>query len=362
MLETPVLTMPRRLALAAGAAALAVSPTGPPAFALSPMLDDRHEWESFKRRFIDPSGRVIDTGNGGCSHTEGQGWGMLFAVACDDPDTFESLYTWTARHLRRGYDALHSWRYQPNAPVPVADRNNATDGDLSIATALWRASRRWNRPDYAKVASAMGRDMLVLLVTKAGSRTLLLPGIEGFTSRDSVTINPSYYAFPMLAEMAEAAPSPIWARLVEDGQAMIEEGRFGQWRLPADWLQISRITGAISPHPHWPARFSWDAIRVPLWLAWARHSDTRAIEAFVSYWQAGRAAPPAWVDLNTNATAPYPAPAGMQAIGCLALGCGHSEIGTPMPAGFPAIQAASDYYSSALILLSRLAWRESRVA
>lgn len=362
MLDTPALTMARRLALVTGAAALAVCPTGPPAFAALAVPDDRHEWESFKRRFIDPSGRVIDTGNGGCSHTEGQGWGMLFAVAFDDPGTFDMLYTWTEHHLRRGYDALHSWRYQPDAPVPVADRNNATDGDLSIATALWRASRRWNRPDYAKVAAAMGRDMLILLVTTAGPRTLLLPGIEGFTTRESVTINPSYYAFPMLAEMAEAAPSPIWAKLIEDGEAMIEEGRFGQWHLPADWLQVSRRDGALSPHPHWPARFSWDAIRVPLWLAWGRRSDAKALEAFVSYWHAGHAAPPAWVDLKTNAAAPYPAPAGMQAIGCLALGSGKSAMGTPMPVGFPALQAASDYYSSALILLSRLAWRESRIA
>jgi len=357
--KTSALTLPRRGVLASAAAVLAASTQ--PATALPVAPDDIHEWEAFKRRFVDPSGRVIDTGNGGCSHTEGQGWGMLFAVAFDDPDTFDALYGWTSRHLRRGYDALHSWRYQPNAAVPVADRNNATDGDVSIATALWRAARRWNRPDCARVAASMARDILALLVTKAGPRTVLLPGVEGFTFRDSVTINPSYYAFPMLAELADAAPSPVWARLIEDGQAMIDEGRFGRWRLPPDWLRVSRPDGVLSPHPHWPARFSFDAVRVPLWLAWARHGEAPASEAFVSFWRAEGARPPAWVDLNTNAAAPYSAPAGMQAIACLAVACAGSPAATSMPGNFPPLQVATDYYSAALILLSRLAWREGRV-
>ncbi len=360
MSDTLAPTMSRRCALISGAAMAAAS-TGP-ARALPSPTDDRNEWEAFKLRFLDPSGRVIDTGNGGCSHTEGQGWGMLFAAAFDDPATFDLLYNWTSRHLRRGYDRLHSWRYQPNAPVPVADQNNATDGDVSIATALWRASIRWNRPDYARAASAMARDILGLLVTTAGPRTVLLPGVEGFTFRDSVTVNPSYYAFPMLAELAEAAPSPVWARVIDDGQALIEEGRFGQWHLPPDWLRVSRVDGALEPHPHWPARFSYDAIRVPLWLAWGRRADARASEAFVSFWRSGHAAPRAWVDLDTNATAPYAAPAGMLAIGHVAIACALSPVGAAMPGNFPTVRNASDYYSAALILLSRLAWREGGVA
>ncbi len=352
--------LPRRGALAAGGAfALACAPQ--PARAMMSPSDERKDWETFKRRFVDPTGRVIDTGNNGCSHTEGQGWAMLFAVAFDDPETFDLILTWTERHLRRSYDSLHSWRYQPNAPVPVADPNNATDGDVSIAAALWRAARRWGRPDHARLATAIARDILASLVVKAGPRTVLLPGIEGFTFRDSVTVNPSYYAFPMLDELAEAAPSPIWTRLIEDGRALIDDGRFGLWRLPPDWLRVSRLDGGLAPHPHWPARFSWDAIRVPLWLAWGRR-EARASEAFTTFWQAGHPAPPAWVDLATNATAPYAAPAGMLAIGCLAVACRRPPSGSATPLGFPAVQAASDYYSSALILLSRLAWRESQVA
>lgn len=41
-------------------------------------------WESYKSRFMMPDGRIIDTGNGNVSHTEGQGFAMLLAVANND--------------------------------------------------------------------------------------------------------------------------------------------------------------------------------------------------------------------------------------------------------------------------------------
>ena len=58
----------------------------PPAKLLHASADDRRAYETFKTRLISPDGRVIDTFNGGVSHSEGQGWGMLMAVAFDDPE------------------------------------------------------------------------------------------------------------------------------------------------------------------------------------------------------------------------------------------------------------------------------------
>ncbi len=323
--------------------------------------DAARDWDEFKRRFVSADGRVIDTGNGGCSHTEGQGVGLLFAVAFDDAETFDLILGWTARHLRRPADALHGWRYQPNAPCPVADWNNATDGDLFIGAALLRASQRWGRPDHALTAAAIARDVLRLLVREAGDRTILLPGAEGFETSESVTVNPSYYVFPMLAELAEAAPSPVWERLRADGLALIDEGRFGAWRLPPDWLRIARRDGTLRPHPNWPARFSYDAIRVPLYLAWGRFAAGEANQAFRA-WTTARPVLPAWVDLTTNADATYAAPPGMIAVARLATAVRRGDVGAELPGRFPAIRASPDYYSAALILLSRLAWQESRIA
>ena len=323
--------------------------------------DSRQEWQEFKRRFVTPEGRVIDTANGGATHTEGLGLGMLFAVAFDDPAIFDLLLSWTARHMRRPGDALHAWRYQPNLATPITDWNNATDGDLFIGAALLRAARRWGRPDHAQSAGAIARDVLRLLVRDAGPRTVLLPGSSGFEFPDSLTINPSYYVFPILAEFAEAAPSPIWDKVRDDGIALVQEGRFGQWQLPPDWLRVSRVDGALSPHPNWPARFSYDAIRVPLYLAWARVAPDDVSTAFCS-WAAAYRVQPAWVDLTTNINATYPAPPGMVAIARIAAALQRGDNKADVPGGFPPVRTSPDYYSAALILLSRLAWQESRVA
>jgi endo-1,4-beta-D-glucanase Y len=320
----------------------------------------RREWNAFKARFMTPDGRIVDTGNGGCTHTEGQGLGMLFAVAFDDPTAFDGLLLWTARHLRRPYDTLHGWRYQPGNVTPVQDWNNATDGDLFIAAALKRAALKWGRPDHLASATAMARDILRLLVRRAGDRTVLLPGAEGFETASCVAVNPSYYIFPVLEELAELAPSPEWDALRHDGVTLTAEGRFGEWRLPPDWLRVDKRDGTLSPHPNWPARFSYDAIRVPLYLAWGRLSRVGACEAFSS-WAEAHPVQPAWVDLRTNAMAGYAASPGMVAIARVATAMQRSPRNTESAPAFPAIRTSPDYYSAALVMLSRLAWQESHI-
>ena len=82
----------------------------------------------------------------GISHSEGQGVGMLAAALFGDRAGFDNLAVWTAEKLTRAYDPLHSWRYRPGDANPVSDPNNATDGDLLIALALFTAADRWGEP------------------------------------------------------------------------------------------------------------------------------------------------------------------------------------------------------------------------
>jgi len=349
------------LGVAAGGAGTAIAA---PASGRPPVRDEveiagRQDWAEFKRRYLAPDGRVIDTGNNNTTHTEGQGLGLLFSVAFDDQKTFDQIIVWTAKHLRRPRDTLHAWRYQPNVPFPVADWNNATDGDLFIATAMLRASKKWGRPDLAQAASGMARDILKLLVREAGPWTVLLPGVEGFDFADNATVNPSYYVFPALAELSTLAPSPLWAKVQDDGRKIMDAGRFGQWRLPPDWLRVSKTDGSLMPHPRWPARFSYDAIRVPLWLAWAKRPTAPANEAFTT-WTEAHPVTPAWVDLTTDAMANYPAPPGMQAIARIATAAQQSDGKPSVAPAFPSLRTSPDYYSAALVLLSRLAWQESQ--
>src|SRR3546814_3145959 len=41
-------------------------------------------WQGYKTRFLTPEGRIVDNGNGGVSHSEGQGYGMALAQAAGD--------------------------------------------------------------------------------------------------------------------------------------------------------------------------------------------------------------------------------------------------------------------------------------
>ena len=317
----------------------------------------RQDWLAFRHYYVTPEGRVIDTGNGNTSHSEGQGWGMMAAQAADDPVTFALMLDWTTQALRRRpYDQLHAWRYKPTDANPVSDLNNATDGDIFIAAALARAAVRWGRPDYAERAAQIARGVLSL-VRVAGARTLLLPGAVGFEKKDCFQINPSYYAFALFNDLAAVAPSPAWAALRQEGAALILQGRYGRWMLPPDWVQVSRMDGALSIAPGWPPRFSWDAIRVPLHLAWGGVAAMPMLDSFRQYWGAGSVSgPPAWTDLRTGEIAPYAAPAGLRAVATVAL---RSSATTDVAGGLPSIAAAKDYYGAGLVILSRLATEEA---
>jgi len=318
---------------------------------------DRAEWLLFRNRYITPEGRVIDTGNANASHSEGQGWGMMGAQACDDRESFARIFEWTSHNLqRRPYDCLHAWRYRPGDANPVADLNNATDGDLFIAAALARAAVRWNRPDYAEAAEKLARTILTL-VRQAGARSVLLPGAVGFETADAFTINLSYYAFALLNDLAALAPSPVWDTLQRDGLAIALQGRFGRWNLPPDWLRVDRRDGGMTIASGWPPRFSYDAIRVPLHLAWARLAAAPVFESFSQYWNAPRPMPPAWADLKTGEVAAYPAPTGIRAVAAF---IATSYQGAA--SAIPSVSLANDYYSAGLVLLSRLASREGPAA
>ncbi len=303
-------------------------------------------WQRFRARFVTPEGRTVDTGNGGVSHSEGQGWTLLLAAAFDDRPTFRLVHDWTRRTLARPTDSLSSWRYRPTGNPPVDDPNNATDGDLYIAWALANASRRWNDAALAAAAAAIGRDVLRLLTREVAGRLVLLPGAAGFEDGRRVVINPSYYVFPAFAALEQLVPDPRWRRLAADGLALLREGRYGKWRLPPDWLAIQRPNGALAPAEGWPPRFSFDAVRVPLLLAWAGQRGEPAVAAARRFWRdPTHSVPPAWVDLTTGQVADFPASEGVRAIAdFIAAGAGTTTAVLPLA-------THDDYYSASLKML-----------
>lgn len=182
------------------------------------------DWELYKSRFLQPDGRIVDTGNNGISHSEGQGYGLFFASTFNDRSAFETMWAWTQGTLKHKDGYLHSWRWTPSAPH-ITDTNNASDGDLMIAWALRRAAILWGREDYAQQAQAIIKDLGQKCVRKVGSRIVLLPGAKGFDRPKSVVINLSYYNIPALQRAARLDPSGPWAGLSIPGS---------NWSSPVD--------------------------------------------------------------------------------------------------------------------------------
>ncbi|RUT26051.1 endoglucanase [Asaia sp. W19] len=310
------------------------------------------DWEVFKGRYIRPDGRVIDTGNQGVSHSEGQGYGMFFASTFNDQAVFEQIWSWTRDTLRHRGDALSSWRWVPTQPH-ITDTNNASDGDLMIAWALRRGGILWQRPDYIDAARAILADLASRCVRKVGSRTVFLPAMKGFDRSKITIINLSYYLMPALGRAASLDPNGPWRALMETGTQLIQASRFGLWGLPPDWLSIDKKSERIAPAPGFPARFSYDAIRIPLYLKWSKRmvpSLTQSLLAVSQNWS--MADLPAWVDLNTGERSPYAAPPGFRAVYQFAL---HGADALPI---LPSVKDSADYYSSSLTLLARIAAME----
>lgn len=320
---------------------------------------DLVQWRAFCARFVAPEGRVVDASNGDISHSEGQGYAMLLATWANDRPMFERLLNWTQTHLIRPNDSLHAWSWHPYAAAKVPDTNTATDGELSIAWALLRASDRWAVPQWRELAVRMGNDILATALRSAGGRRLLAPGAQGFDRADYVVINPSYYNFPAIRALARATGDLRWVTVETDGLWLLQQARYGHYGLPPDWVEVRNADAAVMPGNSRKLMFSWDALRVPLFLTWAGEFKAPALAAAVNFWRAPNGgAIPAWANLRTNTVAPYAGHAGVVAIERLSVaaltGKGRMDM-------LPAQASAPDYYAGALALLARVAWQESGI-
>lgn len=263
-------------------------------------------WSAFKLKFIQ-DGRVVDTGNGGISHTEGQGFGLLMSVLLNDKQTFDSLLSWTMLKLQRK-DKLFSWKWEKNR---VADVNNATDGELYIAWALIEAAIKWNTVQYAVEAVDIANAVLANCVKDTGSLKLLMPGLQGFEEKDKLITNPSYYIFPALQKIYQLTRNEDWKAIIQTG-LNVSKG-WGPSDLPADWLAVDKKTQELTLWKDRPARFGYEAIRVPLFLAALGFTYHSSVKSCAKWFEAKKA--PAWVDLQTNATADYVASPSFYAVG-----------------------------------------------
>ncbi|MDR5875988.1 glycosyl hydrolase family 8 [Halomonas sp. CUBES01] len=307
-------------------------------------MDDA--WSAYVSRFVAEEGRVIDTGNNNISHSEGQGWGMMLAQHYGDQRTFKQLWRWTRRELGRQDVSLFSWRYDPNETPPVRDNNNAADGDLFIAWALHLAGQRWENRNYTNASNSIRRAIADELVVDLADYTVLLPGLEGFKHSDNVDINLSYWFVPAMQDFADIAPEEPWEALINDGVKLLDETTFGQYRLPTDWVTLTD-DGAVSPADEWEPRFSFDAVRIPLYFAWGQRDEAASIGSIMAFWNDPSNQPAsAWIDVQSDERADYPISRGVKAIRAYV---NNETLPDPVPT------EDDDYFSATLLLLAHMA-------
>lgn len=293
---------------------------------------------AFLSAHLQTDGRIVDNGNGGITHTEGLGVGLLCAQALNDRASFDRIFGFCG-HLRRP-DGLYSWKYVPGHGV--ADYNNASDGDLYLAWALLRAGLRWSDRTLLQAAAASGAALRTHCVAKTNFGPVLLPGVVGFLQGSTAIVNPSYWAFRAFSEIAAIDMPEPWQELRRTGLSILESARFGSEGLPADWLIL---TDPLTPWRERPARFGYEAIRIPLFLTWAAEGTHPALRACAQYM---RASFPAWTALDHSERANYSAPPGFEAVARLTR---RAVFGTP----YISPVAQGDYYSLNLTALSALA-------
>lgn len=319
------------------------------ALPLGGSLNASQAWQVYKQRFVTSSGRVVDTANGQISHSEGQGYGMLLAVAANDRPIFDRLWGWTRANLMVRDDQLVAWRWTPGQRPPITDMNNATDGDILIAWALTEAAELWGDAAYRAAARRIAVEVARKTVQfKTANGALLLPGVLGFSASDrpdGPIINLSYYVFPAFARLSIVAPEVDWNGLIQTGLDQIRAARFGASKLPTDWISLR--DEQPRPADGFPRQFSYNAIRIPLYLAWAGVGDEDHYSAFQSWAQRSRVL--ATINVESGLDADRLTERGYSAIGAL-LACAVER--KPVGPEFRAVRDNEHYYSITLQLLA----------
>lgn len=67
--------------------------------ALSTQAVSANAWDDYKAKYLSDEGAVIDTGNNNMTHSEGQSYGLMFAVAYNDRDSFDKILNWSYANL-----------------------------------------------------------------------------------------------------------------------------------------------------------------------------------------------------------------------------------------------------------------------
>jgi len=214
------------------------------------------------------------------STSEGQAYGMLFALIGNDRARFDRLWQWTRSNML-GADVAHNlpgwlWGQGEDGTWTLQDDNSASDADLWIAYALLEAARLWQRPaDHADAVQLLENMESRLVVDLPGLGKMLLPGQKSFIQPDHLwRFNPSYLPLPLLRRLGKEAPGGPWQEIADNTVKLIRaSARRGYI---ADWIAYrgtSPQSGLFVTDPVHGDLGSYDAIRVYLWAGMTPRTD-----------------------------------------------------------------------------------------
>lgn len=322
-------------------------------------------WDLYKKALLSEDGRIIDHSTAQLiSTSEGQSYGLFFALIANDRESFATILDWTRNNLAGGNfdDTLPAWLWgrDPSGQWQVLDDNNASDADLWLAYSLLEAGRLWHVPAY----SAQGQSLLWRTAAQSvrklpGLGVMLLPGDVGFDSPEGWRLNPSYLPPQLLARFAQNAP--IWAELARNQHRLLIEG--SPKGFAPDWL-FWKATGSWAPAPKEGSSGDYDAIRVYLWVgmlakdAANRQTLQQHFTPMITLTQT-LGYPPEQVDALTgqyNGTGPVGFSAALLP---LLASTGSPALTSQLIRVQPAQPASDAYYSSSLLLFGQ-GWYEKR--
>jgi len=221
------------------------------------------DWDTYKSRFIQNDGRVIDRINKNITHSEAIGYTLYFAYKFKDNKTFDKVHNWYRNNLDKNQYGLVNWKWGENSyhQWGILSHNNATDGDLWIAYALLLMSQTRKDKQLRSEALSLIEAIKKHLVIPYGEKMFLLPGKEGFIQKENILLNLSYYRFDILEAFSKVDKNGPWKLLKKDGEWLLNQAVFTSLKLHADWISINKNL-IIKPAKN--KMFGYDAIRIPL--------------------------------------------------------------------------------------------------
>ncbi|XAH23244.1 cellulose synthase complex periplasmic endoglucanase BcsZ [Xylophilus sp. GW821-FHT01B05] len=280
-------------------------------------------WQAFVQYFVQPDGRVLDASTPQKhSSSEGQSYGMFFALVANDRDRFELLWRWTVDNLLGGRVEGHLpawfWGLASDGGWRVQDDNSASDADLWIIYSLLEAARLWRRPDYERDAGLLLAEVERREVAEVpGLGAMLLPGERGFVheegqneaKRRSWQFNASYQPLPVLRRLAVAAPRGPWRRIADNTLTLLRQTTPPDGFV-ADWVAYTvdaQGQGRFGPHPTKADVGSYDAIRTYMWAGMVPRSDPLASDLLglvrgMSVATSAAGVPPEFVSVSSGKT------------------------------------------------------------